>query len=59
MQMQVKRNAEDLQNYLKDLDSWEDGIKKKDEGLSRRKPILKEVGHMKMHYLAMQELVYS
>ena len=44
MQMQVKRNAEDLQNYLKDLDSWEDGIKKKDEGLSRRKPILKEVG---------------
>ena len=43
MQMQVRRNAEDLQSYLNDLESWEDIIKKKDEGLSRQKPILKEV----------------
>jgi len=43
MQMHVKRNADELQGYLKGLESWEEDIKKKDEGLSRRKPILKEV----------------
>ena len=43
MQMQIRRNAEDLQSYLKDLDSWENDIKQKDQGLTRHKPILKEV----------------
>ncbi len=43
MQVQVRRNAEDLQSYMKGLESWEEDIKKKDESLSRQKPILKEV----------------
>lgn len=43
MQMQVRRNAEELKSFLDDLESWEEDIKKKDENLSRQKPILKEV----------------
>ena len=43
MQMQLRHNAEDLQSYLKDLQSWEDEIKEKDKNLSKQKPILKEV----------------
>ena len=44
MQLQLRQNSEDLQSFLRDLDSWEEEIKEKDEGLKRRKPILKEVG---------------
>lgn len=43
MQMQLRHNADDLQSYLKDLQSWEDEIKEKDRNLSKQKPILKEV----------------
>ena len=43
MQMQLRHNAEDLQGYLKDLQSWEEEIKEKDRNLSKQKPILKEV----------------
>lgn len=43
MQMQIKHNAEDLQDYLKGLESWEEEIKAKDSDLSKQKPILKEV----------------
>lgn len=43
MQMQVRRNAEDLQDFMKGLESWEEEIKEKDQNLSRQKPILKEV----------------
>ena len=43
MQMRIRNNAGDLQDYLKGLDSWEEQIKKKDASLSRQKPILKEV----------------
>ena len=44
MQMQVRQNAEDLQDFMKGLESWEEEIKEKDQNLSRQKPILKEVG---------------
>ena len=43
MQMQLRHNANELQSYLKDLQSWEDEIKEKDKNLSKQKPILKEV----------------
>lgn len=43
MQMQLRHNANELQSYLKDLQSWEDEIKEKDKNLSKQKPTLKEV----------------
>ncbi|XP_019634974.1 PREDICTED: RNA polymerase II-associated protein 3-like [Branchiostoma belcheri] len=33
IQMQVRQNASEMQDFLKDLDDWEDDIKKKDEQL--------------------------
>lgn len=44
VQMQLRHNAEDLQSYLRELESWEEEMKLKDESLSKKKPILKEVG---------------
>lgn len=43
MQMRIRNNAGDLQDYLKGLDNWEEDMKKKDASLSKQKPILKEV----------------
>ncbi|CAH1266025.1 RPAP3 [Branchiostoma lanceolatum] len=37
IQMQVRQNASEMQDFLKDLDSWEDDIKKKDEQLKTQK----------------------
>ncbi|XP_076862558.1 RNA polymerase II-associated protein 3 [Brachyhypopomus gauderio] len=33
LQMQMRQNAEDIQTFMKELDSWEADIKKKDEAL--------------------------
>uniref|UniRef100_A0A4W5QWS9 RNA polymerase II-associated protein 3 n=1 Tax=Hucho hucho TaxID=62062 RepID=A0A4W5QWS9_9TELE len=33
LQLQMRQNAEDLHNFMKDLDSWETDIKKKDQQL--------------------------
>lgn len=33
LQMQMRQNTEDLQNFMRDLDSWEADIRKKDEQL--------------------------
>ncbi|MCJ8743174.1 hypothetical protein PDJAM_G00090770 [Pangasius djambal] len=33
LQMQMRQNAEDLHNFMKELDSWEEDIKQKDEQL--------------------------
>ncbi len=43
LQMQVKHNAADLEDYMKGLDDWEKDIKIKDSTLEAHKPILKEV----------------
>ncbi len=43
MQMQIRNNASDLQDYLKDLETWETDVKKTDTSLSNQKSILKEV----------------
>lgn len=34
---QMKQNNQDLQNFLKDLDSWEEEIKVKEEKLKEKK----------------------
>jgi len=41
-QRTVKENNDDLQDFLDGMKSWEDEIKKKDELLSKQKPILKK-----------------
>lgn len=33
LQMQMRQNTEDLQNFMRDLNSWEADIRKKDEQL--------------------------
>ncbi|KAL0962861.1 hypothetical protein UPYG_G00346460 [Umbra pygmaea] len=33
LQLQMRQNSEDLQNFMRDLDNWETDIKKKDEEL--------------------------
>lgn len=33
LQLRMRQNAEDLHNFMKDLNSWETDIKKKDEQL--------------------------
>lgn len=38
LQMQMCQNAEDLHNFMKDLDSWEADIKQKDEQLRAGNP---------------------
>jgi len=43
LQLQLRHNTEELQDYLKGLESWEEEMKAKDRGLSKNKPILKEV----------------
>lgn len=33
LQMQMRQNAEDLHNFMKELDSWEEDMKRKDDEL--------------------------
>ena len=43
LQMKVRQNAEELQDILKDLNSWEDEMKTKDKELRNSKVINKQV----------------
>lgn len=43
IQLQLRRNAEEVKEYLQDLGHWEDEIKKKEEYIIKQKPILKKV----------------
>ena len=43
MQTQLRNNNDELLDYLKGLESWEDEIRERDENLSKNKSILKEV----------------
>jgi len=38
MQMQIRQNAVELQDYLRDLDAWEQDIKQKDKTFTSMKP---------------------
>lgn len=33
LQIQMRQNAEDLQNFMKELNNWEEEVKKKDQQL--------------------------
>ena len=41
LQHQVRNNANEIQDYMRELDNWERDIKKKDQSLSTSKSILK------------------
>lgn len=41
LQMQVKQNSQEMMNYINDLNSWEDEIKVKEEGLKKDKTAVK------------------
>ena len=41
LQHQIRNNANELQDYLRDLDSWEQDSKKKDQSLTANRSILK------------------
>lgn len=43
VQLNIRQNAEELQDLLKDLDSWQDEMKVKDEELRHSKIITKQV----------------
>ena len=43
LQMQLRQNNEELTDYLKGLDDWEEEMKEKDQSLSKNKSILREV----------------
>lgn len=37
IQMNVRHNAEDLQSFLRDMGSWEEDMKKKDQQLRQQR----------------------
>ena len=43
LQQQLRHNANEVQEFVKELGEWEDEIKQKDESLKKNKPILKQV----------------
>ena len=43
VQLNIRQNAQELQDLLKDLDSWQDEMKAKDEELRHSKIITKQV----------------
>lgn len=43
MQNQLRQNNEELLDYLKGLESWEEEMREKDQSLSKNRSILKEV----------------
>lgn len=46
LQQQVKHDAEDFQNYLKNLYQFEEEIKVKDETLKKKPPIKPALEHV-------------
>lgn len=43
LQLQVKQNAEELQDFMRDLENWEKDIKQKDMELRRQNGVPEEV----------------
>ena len=43
VQMSIRQNAEELQDMLKELNSWQDEMKIKDEDLRNSKTVTKKV----------------
>ena len=51
VQLNIRQNAEELQDLLKDLDSWQDEMKVKDEELRNSKIITKQVCFCSRYWL--------
>ncbi len=49
-QLQMRQNHEDLQDYLRDLDSFTDEIKKKDDNLKQQTPNKSQVSHIQLKF---------
>ena len=43
LQLNLRRNAQELEEAVASLNNWEDEIKQRDELLRKQKPILKKV----------------
>lgn len=43
LQYQMRQNNADLQNFLKDLDNWEEEVKRKESALKSKKPVEESV----------------
>ena len=43
VQLQLRQNTEELQDYFRGLESWEEEFKTKDRNLLNKKSILKQV----------------
>lgn len=46
LQLQVKQNAEELQDFMRDLENWEKDIKEKDMELRRQNGVPEEVNFL-------------
>ena len=46
LQLQVKQNAEELQDFMRDLENWEKDIKQKDMELRRQNGVPEEVNFL-------------
>lgn len=44
LQMQIKQNAEELQDFMRELESWEKDIKEVDSELRKQSGVPEEVG---------------
>lgn len=50
LQLQVKQNAEELQDFMRDLENWEKDIKQKDMELRRQNGVPEEVNFLIKSY---------
>lgn len=57
LQMQMRQNTEDLHNFMRELDSWEEDIKKKDEELRTGNLADAQVGRLNLTLLTL--VMYS
>lgn len=55
LQLQVKQNAEELQDFMRDLENWEKDIKQKDMELRRQNGVPEEVSFLIKSYFRIQQ----
>ena len=53
MQQKIKENSDELKDFLRDLNRWEDKIKKEDEYLKTSRRIDEKVGCLSSFYKAL------
>lgn len=55
LQLQVKQNAEELQDFMRDLENWEKDIKQKDMELRRQNGVPEEVNFLIKSHFSFQQ----